>query len=78
MLNFEQKSIKNMDIEVVLSFQGQNFVNQINHSMLFCWNKKKVYVFLIRHRKTIENKKLRNDEIYAKTEYLQQLKLYVN
>lgn len=41
LLNFEQKSIKNMDIEVVLSFRGQNFVNQINHSMLFCWNKKK-------------------------------------
>lgn len=46
-----------MNIKVILRFRGQNFVNQINHSMLLCWNKKKV--FLIRYRKTIVNKKER-------------------
>lgn len=46
-----------MNIKVILRFRDQNFVNQINHSMLLFWNKKKV--FLIRYRKTIVNKKER-------------------
>lgn len=47
--------------------------------MLLCWSKKKKKVlFLIRYRKTIVNKKLRNNEMYTKTQYPQQLKLYVN
>lgn len=50
-LNFELYS----NFGNILSFRGQNFVNQINHSMLFYWNKKKVYVFLTFYFSTLKN-----------------------